>query len=157
MKGEHPREASYVVAGKEAVDAGVIFVVAAGNSNQTQVTPTDPDYNNYWNDTTNSGVGVALTECMHTEFGYDVYNTLNRRGWLKAIGAAGTGANTIYPAINIGALDDQIQSGGTGGSNSGGRPTDYKEKIVNYSDRGSGIDCYAAADDTLSAMEEVVL
>ena len=52
------------------------------NSNQTQVTPTDPDYNNYWNDTTNSGVGVALTECMHTEFGYDVYNTLNRRGWL---------------------------------------------------------------------------
>ena len=151
MKGEHPREASYVVAGKEAVDAGVIFVVAAGNSNQTQVTPTDPDYNNYWNDSTNSGVGVALTECMHTEFGYDVYNTLNRRGWPQAIGAAGTGANTIYPAINIGALDDQIQSGGTGGSNSGDRPTDYKEKIVSYSDRGSGIDCYAAADDTLTA------
>ena len=152
MKGEHPREASYVVAGKEAVDAGVIFVVAAGNSNQTQVNPGDLDYNNYWNDTAGSGnAGVALTACMHTEFGYDVYNTLNRRGWPQAIGAAGTGANTIYPAINIGALDDQIQSGGTGGSNSANRPTDYKEKIVSYSDRGSSIDCYAAADDTLSA------
>ena len=151
MKGEHPREASYVVAGKEAVDAGVIFVVAAGNSNQTQVNPTDPDYNNYWNDSTNSGVGVALTECMHTEFGYDVYNTLNRRGWPQAIGAAGTGVNTIYPAINIGALDDQYISGGSGGTNSGDRPTDYKEKIVNYTDRGSSIDCYAAADDTLTA------
>ena len=76
---------------------------------------------------------------------------MNRRGWPQAIGAAGTGANTIYPAINIGALDDQIQSGGTGGSNVGDRPTDYKEKIVSYSDRGSSIDCYAAADDTLSA------
>jgi hypothetical protein len=151
MKGEHPREASYVVAGKEAVDAGVIFVVAAGNSNQTQVNPTDLDYNNYWNDTTNSGVGVALTECMHDEFGYDVYNTLNRRGWPQAIGAAGTGVNTIYPAINIGALDDQYISGGSGGTNSGDRPTDYKEKIVNYTDRGSSIDCYAAADDTLTA------
>lgn len=147
MKGEHPREASYVVAGKEAVDAGVIFVVAAGNSNQTQVNPGDLDYNNYWS----GSAGVALTESTHTEFGYSVYNTLNRRGWPQAIGAAGTGANTIYPAINIGALDDQIQSGGTGGSNVGDRPTDYKEKIVSYSDRGSSIDCYAAADDTLSA------
>lgn len=151
MKGEHPRENSYVVAGKEAVDAGVIFVVAAGNSNQTQVNPTDPDYNNYWNDSTNSGVGVALTECMHDEFGYDVYNTLNRRGWPQAIGAAGTGVNTIYPAINIGALDDQYISGGSGGTNSSARPTDYKEKIVSYTDRGTSIDCYAAADDTLTA------
>ena len=75
----------------------------------------------------------------------------------QAIGAAGTGANTIYPAINIGALDDQIQSGGTGGSNSGGRPTDYKEKIVNYSDRGSGIDCYAQQMIPFQLMEEVVL
>lgn len=149
MKGEHPREASYVVAGKEAVDAGVIFVIAAGNSNQTQVNPGDLDYNNYWNDST--GVGVALTECMHTEFGYDTYNTLNRRGWPQAIGAAGTGANTIYPAINIGALDDQYISGGLGGTGNGDRQTDYKEKIVSYSDRGSSIDCYAAADDTLSA------
>lgn len=151
MKGEHPREASYVVAGKEAVDAGVIFVIAAGNSNQTQVDPGDPDYNNYWNDSTNSGVGVALTECMHTEFSYNTYNTLNRRGWPQAIGAAGTGANTIYPAINIGALDDQYISGGLGGTGNGDRQTDYKEKIVSYSDRGSSIDCYAAADDTLSS------
>ena len=81
MKGEHPREAPMLLQEKEAVDAGVIFVVAAGNSNQYALKcPTDPDYNNYWNDTT-SGVGVALTECMHTEFGYDVYNTLNRRGY----------------------------------------------------------------------------
>ena len=51
---------------KKAVDAGVIFVIAAGNSNQTQVNPGDLDYNNYWN----GSPGVALTECTHTEFGY---------------------------------------------------------------------------------------
>ena len=94
--------------------------------NQTQVNPGDLDYNNYWN----GSPGVALTECTHTEFGYTVYNTLNRRGWPQAIGAAGTGANTIYPAINIYALDDQIQSGGTGSNVLGDRPTDYKEKLL---------------------------
>ena len=29
--------------------------------------------------------------------------------------------------------------------------SDYKEKIVSYSDRGTGIDAYGAADDTLTA------
>ena len=99
---------SYVVAGKESSRCRCYLRHCAGNSNQTQVNPGDLDYNNYWN----GSPGVALTECTHTEFGYTAYNTLNRRGchnnW-----CTGTGANTIYPAINIGALDDQIQSGGT--------------------------------------------
>ena len=49
-------------------------------------------------------------------------------------------------AINVGALDDEISSGGLGGNT-----TDYKEKKVQYSDMGTGIDVYGAADDTLTA------
>ena len=44
-------------------------------------------------------------------------------------------------------MDDQYTS--TGYSNL--TNSDYKEKIVSYSDRGTGIDAYGAADDTLTA------
>ena len=44
-------------------------------------------------------------------------------------------------------MDDQISS--TGYTSLG--DSDYKERIVSYSDRGTGIDAYGAADDTLSA------
>ena len=45
-----------------------------------------------------------------------------------------------YPVINIGALDDDYWSNHS-----------YKESKVNYSDMGSEIDCYAAADGILTA------
>jgi hypothetical protein len=47
MKGEHLPN-SYLSAGEELIDAGVIFVAAAGNSNQKQVSSDHPDYNNFW-------------------------------------------------------------------------------------------------------------
>ena len=53
MKGEHLPN-SYLTAGEELIGAGVIFVAAAGNSNQKQVSFDHPDYNNYW-----SEIGVA--------------------------------------------------------------------------------------------------
>ena len=47
MKGEMV-DNSTTESGKEMSDAGVIFVCAAGNSNQTQTSPGDLDFNNYW-------------------------------------------------------------------------------------------------------------
>jgi hypothetical protein len=136
---------SLSASGKELIDAGVIFVCAAGNSNQTQMSPGDPDYNNYWS--TNSN--IALQSSTHLEFSVSCYNTFNRRGWPQHIGKSQSGLSTTgceFPAINVGALDDQITN-----TSYGGQSSLYMESIVAYSDKGTGIDCYAAADDTLSA------
>ena len=135
IKGEHPPN-SALTAGKELIDAGVIFIGAAGNANQKQVSSNHPDFNNYWA----SSAGVALTNATHTEFFVTAYNTLNRRGYPQQLGkfiSTETG-QVVYPVINIGALDDAFASNG-------------KERKVNYSDMGNEIDCYAAADGTLSA------
>ena len=144
MKGEMI-DNSTTESGKEMSDAGVIFVCAAGNSNQTQTSPGDLDFNNYWASTDSS----SLESSTHTEFGLNCYNTFNRRGWPQSLGKTTSGistAGTEYAAINVGALDDQISSGGLGGNT-----TDYKERKVTYSDMGTGIDVYGAADDTLTA------
>ena len=144
MKGEMI-DNSTTESGKEMSDAGVIFVCAAGNSNQTQASPGDLDFNNYWASTDSS----SLESSTHTEFGLNCYNTFNRRGWPQSLGKTTSGistAGTEYAAINVGALDDEISSGGLGGNT-----TDYKERKVQYSDMGTGIDVYGAADDTLTA------
>lgn len=47
MKGEHLPNA-YLSAGEELINSGVIFIGAAGNSNQKQVSSNHPDYNNFW-------------------------------------------------------------------------------------------------------------
>ena len=148
MKGEMI-DSSVTAAGDELSEAGVIFVCAAGNSNQTQCSPGDLDFNNYWS-TSSQGDSVSLASATHFEFGLNCYNTINRRGWPQSLGKTTSGlstAGTEYAAINVGALDDQISS--TGYTSLG--DSDYKERIVSYSDRGTGIDAYGAADDTLTA------
>ena len=145
MKGEMV-DNSTTASGKEMSDAGVIFICAAGNSNQTQTAPGSPDFDNYWHESSQTG---TLASATHFEFGLQCYNTFNRRGWPQSLGKTTSGLSTSgteYAAINVGALNDQIISGGYAGRN-----TDYKETIVEYSDRGTGIDVYGAADDTLTA------
>jgi len=144
MKGEMV-DNSTTTAGAEMVNAGVIFVGAAGNSNQIQTNPGDLDYNNYWA----SGPNASLVTSTHLEFGLTMYNTINRRGWPQHIGKTQIGLTTTgceFPCINVGALDDLITPNFYGGDSS-----QYKEAIVTYTDRGPAIDCYAAADDTMTA------
>ena len=135
MKGEMLTN-SATIAGEEMINAGVIFVGAAGNSNQKQTSPDHPDYNNYWN--SEVGAGASLGESTHLEFGLECYNTTNRRGYPQQLGMSGVGTQKIYPVINIGALDDSFDTNG-------------KERKVNYSDMGNEIDCYAPADGILTA------
>jgi len=135
MKSEHlPNSA--LEAGAEMIAAGVIFVGAAGNSNQKQVSSSHPDYNNYWS----TAINGTLTGSTHLEFNVTAYNTTNRRGYPQQLGkyTDGTTGQIVYPVINIGALDDSYAANG-------------KERKVDYSDMGNEIDCYAAADGTLSA------
>jgi len=121
-------------AGDELVASGVIFVVAAGNSNQKQVASNSADFNNYWS----SSAATPLASATHNEFGSTCYNTTSRRGFPQHLGQYSSGGQVVYPAINIGALDDDTQPDG-------------KERKVNYSDMGDQIDCYAPGDGTLTS------
>lgn len=124
------KDNSFTQAGEEMINAGVIFVCAAGNSNQKQVGKTHPDFNNYFQTTGN----LTIEDGGWSQFGLSVRPTTNRRGFPQQLGKT---TQYVYPVINIGALDDSYQSG--------------LERKVNYSDMGEEIDCYAPADGTLAA------
>ena len=111
-----------------------MLTVAAGNSNQKQVGSNDSDFNNYWS----SSAATPLSSATHSEFGSTCYNTTSRRGFPQHLGQYSSGGQVVYPAINIGALDDDNQADG-------------KERKVNYSDMGNQIDCYAPGDGTLTS------
>ena len=125
---------SLTTAQDELIDAGVIFVVAAGNSNQKQVNSSHPDYNNF----ISTFNGLTLAASTFTEFGISVFGTTNRRGFPQQGGKYTKADGSIdYKTINIGALDDDYKTS--------------KEAKVSYSDRGNSIDVYAPADGTLAA------
>lgn len=124
---------SYTVALDELIAVGVLFVGAAGNSNQKQVSSDHPDFNNY---ITKTDEGTLETS-FFLEFGLTVTGTTNRRGFPQQGGMYTNNGERIYPVINIGALDDDYKTS--------------KEAKVGYSDRGNSIDVYAPADGTLAA------
>lgn len=132
MKGEMIAN-SITVAAKEMIDAGVITLVAAGNSTQQLVKSDHPNYNNYW---TTDPI-IPLVQTVHSAFGYFYYNTTNRRGFPQQAGKYTSNGQIVYPVIQVGALDDQYVTG--------------LEAKVNYSDMGNDIDCYAPGDGTWAA------
>ena len=135
---------SMTAAGDELTQAGVIMIAAAGNSNQMQVNPDHPNYDNrISNNDTNT-----FYQDTFDEFGYNVTGSTNRRGFPQHIGKTESqtsqGNTTVkFPAINIGALDDHMTGSYT------------QDRKVNYSDMGNAIDLYAPADGTLAATETV--
>jgi len=135
MKGEMLQN-SMVTAWDEMVDAGVITVVASGNSNQKQVQPNHPDFDNFW--TSGTATNTNLTSHTHLEFSISCYNTMNRPGFPQQVGrhTDSNGNLVLNKVINMGALDHAYQTTG-------------HERKVNYSDMGNGIDCYTPADDAM--------
>ena len=131
-----PQSGSMLTAGNELVAAGVIFVCSAGNSRQKLVDGSHPDFNNYVSD----GNNTALSSSTGESSGVVYAKTINRPGMPGAIGKSGSGSSTVYNTIQVGALDDD--HGGDG-----------KERKVFYSNMGSAVDLYAAADETLSASD----
>ena len=120
----------------ELIDAGVIFVCAAGNSNQKQVNWGHQDFDNYVSATSDQ----TLEQSSYFEFGVETTGSTNRRGFPQQGGKTvdGITGEVTYKTINIGALDDDYATGNL-------------ERKVNYSDRGNGINAYFAADGTLAA------
>ena len=131
---------SMVTAGDEMIDAGVIFVCSSGNTNQKLVKADHPDYNNYWATSPDTAYANAYT----TYYGYLAYNSINRQGFPGQIGKLGSGSNSLYRTIPVGALDDFLFSTtGTG-----------QEQKADYSNMGNLISFYACADNTLSSCDD---
>ena len=126
----------------ELIDSGVIFVCAAGNSNQKQTNWGHPDFDNYIAQNNTD----TLEQSSFEEFGIEVTGTTNRRGFPQQGGKTvdGVTGEVTYKTINIGALDDDHSTGTA------------KERKVGYSDRGNGIDLYAPADGILAANRSYV-
>ena len=126
----------------EAIEAGVIMVMAAGNSNQLLVNAGEADYDNYVSIEANT----ALADTVRDYFGYLYLTTLSRRGYPSQSGAQQVGSNILYPCISVGALDWQTTSG---------QIMSGLERRVDYSMTGSAVDFFSVGDQTLSASARV--
>ena len=131
-----------ITAGDEMVEAGVIFVCSAGNNNQKQVQSNHPDYNNYYASGSSVNYVNATTNSIYSLMNFTpTYNSLNRQGFPAQIGVDRTTTPYTYKTISIGALDDDHTAGGL-------------ERKASYSNMGDCTDCFAAADQTLSASDD---
>ena len=127
---------SMLTAGNELIDAGVIFVCSAGNTNQKLVKADHPDYNNYYSQYNNT----ALVDATFTSSTGTYRSTINNQGIPGQIGASGSGTNKVYKTICVGALDDNYNSS-----------ANSKEAKVYYSNKGNLVDVWMAADGTAAA------
>ena len=131
-----------ITAGDELIESGVIFVCASGNQNQKIVQSNHPDYNNYYASSANTNYADAKTNGIWSLINNaPAYNSINRPGFPQQIGVDRTTTPYTYKTIAIGALDDDHNVSG-------------KEQKVYYSNMGNAVDCFASADDTLSASDD---
>lgn len=104
MKGEHLPNA-YLSAGEELINAGVIFVGAAGNANQKQVGSTHPDFDNFWaiagGDTGITGVASTNTQLSGTTGFSAQGNTSKRITTSSGVGTVTNITNSLLGALSL--------------------------------------------------------
>ena len=128
------RSNSTETAGDEMVNAGVIYVTSAGNSNQRLGLGTaDPHLNDYLTTLNSADTRSGVP-------GADVSGTVpsGHRNWIHPANIGYNTTTDYHPAICVGAMDDFIES-------------NYQERKASYSNNGPGVDVWAPADETLSA------
>ena len=121
-------------AGDEMVEAGVIFVTSAGNSNQRLgIGNNDPHINDYLTSLNggDSRTGFPSASQSGTK-------PVGHVKWLHPQRNGYDSVNDTYSSIIVGAMDEFVNS-------------DYTERKAAYSNNGPGIDLYAPADETLAA------
>ena len=92
----------------ELCDSGVIFVCAAGNSNQKQTNWGHPDFDNYISPNSDD----TIEESSYSEFGVIVTGTTNRRGFPQQGGMTTSPAvSYTIDAINAGSGAYTLSSG----------------------------------------------
>lgn len=119
-------------AAAEMMNAGVLYVAAAGNNNQRLgIGAGDPDRLNYLSD---NGFGVGDPR---PEFG-GILTPCNHRDWMIPQGCGFDSTTDFHPVVCVGAMDDYLAN-------------DLSEQQASYSNNGPGIDVWAPADETLAA------
>lgn len=128
------RSNSTDTAGRELMDAGAIYVAAAGNNNQRLgVGSSDPDRLNYMSDNYFGSTDPRShfpSNCV----------PCNHRDWMnpQGIGFNSTTDPEWHPVICVGAMNDEFYD------------TELREAKASYSNNGPGIDVWAPADETLA-------
>ena len=131
----YPPTNSTMVEGAAMLDAGVIWVGAAGNNNNQQVKGDHPNYNNYVSSSSSRTLATAKSN------GYEMVNRPSNPNCIGCVeNYNGTGVD-VYRTFNVGALDDNT-------TNYSGN---YQERKVSYSDMGNAIDFYIIGDDSIGA------
>ena len=131
----YPPTDSTMVEGAAMLDAGVIWVGAAGNNNNQQVKGDHPNYNNYVSNSSSTTLATAKSR------GYEMVNRPSNPNCIGCVeNYNGTGVD-VYRTFNVGALDDNTL-------NVSGN---YMERKVSYSDMGNAIDFYIIGDDSIGA------
>lgn len=146
IRHEFVPTSSYITAGDELIESGVIFVCSAGNTNQKLVKSDHPDYNNYISTTDNTPLELSLDGGGPIQ----AYRTINRQGFPGQIGKIGSGSNVEYRTIAVGSLDSVYLNSFDTPDTSGGSANAGKEKKARYTNCGNLIDCFAAGT-TLAA------
>ena len=126
------RSSSTDTSANECINAGVIYVAAAGNNNQRLgIGTADPDRFNYMSDN-------YFGTLDHRPAYFPDGVPCNHRDWMIPQGAGFDSRTDFHPVICVGAMDDYIN-------------TDNTERKAFYSNNGPGIDVWAPADETLAA------
>ena len=136
----YPPTNNTMVEGAAMLDAGVIWMGAAGNNNQKQVLGDHPDYNNYTSDMNKPGGGNGTL--AEAEFSSTLVNRIGFPNCIGILRNYNGGGIDVYRTFNIGALDDETVSNGDG---------TYQERKIAYSNMGNAIDCYTIGDDSIGA------
>ena len=126
-------------AGKEMMDAGVLFVAAAGNDNQRMGQgSSDPHLNDYLTTLNSSDTRSGIPQ-----HGSGGTCPSGHRDWIHPSNIGFNSTTDYHPVINVGCLDEYV------GPNAHGAA--YSERKVSYSNNGPGIDVWSPGDETLSA------
>ena len=107
---------SLTTAQDELIDAGVIFVVAAGNSNQKQVNSSHPDFNNYITQSGAGGTGLVLTGLTSSTTPTSGSN--DDGYWTVALGFNISFNGTSYSTVYVGTNGYLTFGGGSAAYNS---------------------------------------
>jgi len=129
---------SIVTSAKEMIDAGVITVVASGNSNQKQTRWDHPDYDNYWHTSSAGHFGDGISV---SQFGYQVMPTTNRPGFPQHAGSYYDDVKTYNITVgNQGSGAYTMSGTDRNGSVSGNNPTItiHRGDTVNFNVNASG-------------------
>ena len=131
----YPPTDSTMVEGAAMLDAGVIWVGAAGNNNNQQVKGDHPNYNNYVSSSSSTTLATAKSR------GYEMVNRPSNPNCIGCVeNYNGTGVD-VYRTFNVGALDDDtINVSGT-----------YMEQKATYSNMGNAVDFYTIGDGSIGA------